>query len=228
MFAATKGVGQRRLVTQTFTSSTTWVAPGVTTNLETLSGYGGVAASDMPSSGEVGYAQAAGPSADPQPTPPYALWQTLDAAADNIVSIIAGNVGTNLISLPSPQYFVDSSDRYSVITYPQNTWVIGSSSTKIQRRSHPSTGNVLASQLASGGNFGWFVTASFISLGYAGQPSTAFGRTFPGGTLAGTEPYRTAVPAVTTTYTNVAVTPGTSYAIVPDAAGGSITISYYA
>jgi hypothetical protein len=228
MFAATKGVGQRRLVTQTFTSNTTWVAPGVTANLETVSGYGGVAASDQLTSGEVGYAQALGPVVTPQPTPPYALWQTLDAAADNIVAIIAGNVGTNYISLPSPQYFVDSSDRYDVITYTSPRWIVGNSSTKVQRRSHPSTGNVLASQLASGGDFGWYVNASYIALGYAGQASTAFGRTFPGGTLAGTEPYRTAVPATTTTYTNVAVTPGASYAIVIGAAGGSITISYYA
>lgn len=227
MFAATKGVGQRRLVTQTFTSTTTWVAPGVTTNLETVSGYGGLAISDQPTSGEVGYAQALGPTAGPQPTPPYALWQTLDAAANNIVSIIAGNVGTNYISLPSPQYFVDSSDRYDVITYPQFKWVVGNTATKVQRGSHPSTGNVLASQLASGGDFGWYVNANYIAPGVPGLPATAFTKSFPGGTLAGTEPYRTAVPAVTTTYTNVAVTPGVSYTIGLPAAGSSITISYY-
>jgi hypothetical protein len=231
MFSATKGAGVRKLVTETFTSTTLWTPPSFLNRVETVSGYGAPATADTPTSGEVGYGYAAGPSADPQPNPPYALWETLDAAADNIVSIIAGNVGTNFISLPSPQYFVDSSDGYSVITYPNSQWIIGSGSSKVQRGSHPSTGNILASQLASGGNFGWFVSASYIALGNAGNFTLtniggAPGLGFPGGTLAGTEPYRTAVPAVTTTYTNVAIIPGSTFSIVVPA-GGSLTVTYF-
>jgi len=50
-----------------------------------------------------------------------------------------------------------------------------------------------------------------------GPSATGFGRTFPGG-LGGA--------ATPTAYSNVPVTPGTSYSItVPS--GGSITITYY-
>lgn len=49
-----------------------------------------------------------------------------------------------------------------------------------------------------------------------GASSTAFGKTFPGGTGGA---------ATTTTFTNIAITPGASYSIVVPS-GGSITITY--
>lgn len=51
---------------------------------------------------------------------------------------------------------------------------------------------------------------------YTGASTTAFGKTFPGGTGG---------PATTTTFSNIAVTPGASYSIVVPS-GGSITITY--
>lgn len=50
-----------------------------------------------------------------------------------------------------------------------------------------------------------------------GPASTGFGKTFPGGV---------GVPASTTSFTNVAVTGGSSYPLVVPS-GGSITITYY-
>lgn len=64
---------------------------------------------------------------------------------------------------------------------------------------------------------------SYFSTTQAGTPpttgasTTAFGKTFPGGTGG---------PASTTTFSNVIVTPGASYNIVVPS-GGSLTITYF-
>ncbi len=222
MFAATKGAGARKSVSETFTSTTSWVSP--TSRIEVASGYGGAATADSETFGETGYAYASFAGV-PQPNAPYAQWGTLDAAANNIVSIISGNVGTNYISLPSPQYFVDSADRYSSITYGPAFWIVGNTAIKVQRGSHPSSGNILYSQLTSGGDFGWYVVATYRVLGNNGSSASAFSLSFAGGTLTGSVPYRTAVAPATTTYTNITVIPGTTYTInVPP--GGSLTITY--
>jgi hypothetical protein len=224
MFSATKGAGVRKLVTQTFTSNTSFVAPGFLTQLETAVGIGSVAVADTATSGVVADHYAT--TAVSQPTPPYLLWQTIDAGADASAASIAANSGTNLINMNSKFYFVGPADDYSFFTSPAATWIVGNSFTKNILGSHPTTGNVLNSQISAGGNFGWTVSANYIALGSAGTATTGFGRTFPGGTLTGTTPFRTAVAPSTTTFTNVAITPGTTYNIVVPS-GGSLTITYY-
>lgn len=225
MFSATKGAGVRKLVTQTFTSNTSWTAPGFLTQLASAAGYGSVAVADIPTSGTVAEHRvfAAGV---PQTTPPYLLWQTIDTGADASAASIAANSGTNLINLNSKFYFVDSQDNYGFFTSPDATWIIGNGYTKTLMGSHPTTGNVLYSQLTAGGYIGWIVSANYIELGSDGTATTGFGKTFPGGTLTGSEPYRTTVAPPTTTFTNVAITPGTTYSIVVPS-GGSLVISYY-
>lgn len=52
-----------------------------------------------------------------------------------------------------------------------------------------------------------------------GANSTAFGKTFPGGSAGG--------PAPLTSYSNVAVTPGATYSVQNVANSASLTISYY-
>ena len=224
MFSATKGAGVRKLVTQTFTSNTSFVAPGFLTQLETAVGIGSVAVADTATSGVVANHYAT--NAVSQPTPPFLLWETIDAGADASAASIAANSGTNLINMNSKFYFVDSSNNYSFFTSPDATWIVGNSFTKNILGSHPNTGNVLFSQISAGGFFGWTVSANYIALGSAGTATTGFGRTFPGGTLTGTVPFRTAVAPSTTTFTNVAITPGTTYNIVVPS-GGSLTITYY-
>jgi hypothetical protein len=224
MFSATKGAGVRKLVTQTFTSNASFVTPGFLTQLETAVGIGSVAVADTATSGVVAnhYAN----TAVSQPTPPFLLWQTIDAGADASAASIAANSGTNLINMNSKFYFVDSSNNYSFFTSSDATWIVGNSFTKNILGSHPTTGNVLNSQISGGGFFGWTVSANYIALGSAGTATTGFGKTFPGGTLTGTTPFRTAVAPSTTTFTNVAITPGTTYNIVVPS-GGSLTITYY-
>lgn len=225
MFSATKGAGVRKLVTQTFTSNATFVTPGFLTQLESAVGYGSVAVADNPTSGTVAEHRVFAAGVD-QTTPPYLLWETIDAGADASAASITANSGTNFINMNSKFYFVDSADDYGFFTSPDGTWITGNTPTKTLMGSHPTTGNVLYSQLTIGGYIGWIVSASYIALGSAGTATTGFGNTFPGGTLTGTAPYRTTVAPVTTTFTNVAVTPGVSYPIVVPS-GGSLTITYY-
>lgn len=59
--------------------------------------------------------------------------------------------------------------------------------------------------------------------GSVGTAATGLSRTFPGGAYVAPTGY----PASTTTFSNVAVTPGASYSLVIPA-GGQINISYYA
>lgn len=225
MFSATKGAGVRKLVTQTFTSNTSWVAPGFLTQLVSAAGYGSAAVADTATSGVVAEHRVFAAAVD-QTTPPYLLWETIDAGADASAASIAANSGTNQINMNSKFYFVDSADDYGFFTVPEPTWIVGNSYTKSIAGSHPTTGDVLYSQLTGGGYIGWTVSADYIALGSNGTATTGFGKNFPGGTLTGSEPYRTAVAPSTTTFTNVAVTPGTTYSIVVPS-GGSLTISYY-
>ncbi len=225
MFSVTKGAGVRKLVTQTFTSNTSFVAPGFLTQLESAVGYGSAAVADTPTGGVVAEHRVFAAGVD-QTTPPYLLWETIDAGADASAASIAANSGTNQINVNSKFYFVDSDDDYGFFTSPDATWIVGNSYTKSIAGSHPTTGDVLYSQLTDGGYIGWTVSADYIELGSAGTATTGFGRTFPGGTLTGTEPYRTAVAPPTTTFTNVAITPGTTYNIVVPS-GGSLTITYF-
>lgn len=78
---------------------------------------------------------------------------------------------------------------------------------------HPTTGNVTYTSASSSYVFG----LEEYTPGTNGTATTGFGLSFPGGTSS--------VPAASnTTYTNVAVTPGTQYTIVNN---GSLTINYY-
>lgn len=72
-------------------------------------------------------------------------------------------------------------------------------------------GTAAASQI---GAYFWGVTYQTYSFPYDGVATTAFGYSWPGGTAG---------PAPTTTYTNIPVTPGTTYTIVNN---GSLTITY--
>jgi hypothetical protein len=119
-------------------------------------------------------------------------------------------------------YNVGTDDTYNITSLSEDYWVSGNSYTIAPSMGSPLTsGNVTYSQ---GTNL-WGLRADVYGFGQNGTATTGVGKTFPGGTLTGTEPYRTAVAPVTTTYSNVAVTPGVSYPIVVPS-GGSLTITY--
>lgn len=215
------GIGQAGvLTTYTFPSgSSTWTAPTGVTNLVSAVGKGsdGRAAAwrfETPSV-FIGDACFAGTSLGPTLAWSTVLGQldSMFAAANAITTLPVGQTATLQYS-------------YAYLWCNNtNEWLLGSafSSTGLWRRngtlsqSYGFTGNVPTnggSQIygpTSGGSM------EFYDTGANGVATTGFGLTFPGGTSS--------IPAApTTTFTNVAVVPGTTYTI---SNSGSLTITYY-
>lgn len=212
------------LVTTTFTSNTTWVAPFGTNLLLSMSGYGGAATSDSYTTSLIaGSSAALAQSGSGYSNPPYAQWANLYNYLSSITSVISANAGLNKLTISTLNYYIAIDDSWFSQNIGNDVWVDGSSYTISPFNSPPTSGNVLNSQ----GSRGWNVIVNGYNLGDVGAATTGVGKTFPGGTLTGSEPFRTAVAPVTTTFTDVAVTPGGSYPIVVPA-GGSLTIQYYA
>jgi len=220
--AASKSASGGTLQTVTFTSNTTWVAPTGVSVLRTMSGYGGAATADTFTT-NLGFSQigafAVGLSA--LTNAPFAQWADLYADYQSELAKVTGNVGVNLLASDNPNYAIGTDDTWDSNTSPQNKWVSGSSYSVTTFGSPQTSGNILH----SAGTDYWFIVVNGYELGSNGAATTGVGKTFPGGTLTGTEPYRTTVAAVTTNFTNVPVTPGVSYPIVVPA-GGSLTITF--
>jgi len=220
--AASKSASGGTLQTVTFTSNTTWVAPTGVSVLRTMSGYGGAATADTFTT-NLGFSSAGafavGLSA--LDNPPYAQWADLYANHQSEIAVVAGNTGVNLLPSAGLSYFIGTDDTWNESPFYKDVWVSGSSYSVTTFGSPQTSGNILY----SAGTDYWFIVVNGYELGSNGTATTGVGKTFPGGTLTGTEPYRTTVPAVTTNFTNVAVTPGVSYPIVVPS-GGSLTITY--
>lgn len=223
MFAATKGAGAPQLKVQTFFSSTTWVAPGGTTKIISMSGRGSAATSDTYypslSVASAGVNLTGGPNTNP----PYADWGSLYARITGATSTISANSGVNKCNFYPLFYYVGPDNTWSSVDLSYEYWISGNSFTVSTFGSPQTSGNVLYSQ----GSASWNVTTAGYLLGTDGVASSAFGYNFPGGTLSGTEPYRTGSSAPITSYDNIPVTPGTSYGIFVGGGGGSfVTIRY--
>lgn len=221
MFAATKGSGLSTK-TVTFTASGTWVAPRTTNLVVSASGYGGPAVSDTQMVTDL-VASSASKVSTTQANAPYAQWSDIEAGLDPAIALVAANTGTNLLTLPRPRYSVAPDNTWSMVTDYFDLWIVGNSYTK-KTIDSPGTGNVLYSAIGPVAT-GWYIEGTRRILGNVGASATALGKTFSGGTLSGTEPYRTAVSATTTTFNTIPVTPGASYSIVVPS-GGSVTITY--
>lgn len=222
MFAAGKSASGGTLQTVTFTSNTTWVAPTGVSVLRTMSGYGGAATADTFTT-NLGFSQigafAVGLSA--LTNAPYAQWADLYTDYQSELAKVTGNTGVNLLTSDNPNYSIGTDDTWDSSTTPQNKWVSGSSYSITTFGSPQTSGNILY----SAGTDYWLIVVNGYDLGSNGAATTGVSKTFPGGTLTGTEPYRTTVAAVTTNFTNVPVTPGVSYPIVVPT-GGSLTITF--
>jgi hypothetical protein len=187
-----------------------------------MSGYGGAATADTFTT-NLGFSQigafAVGLSA--LTNAPFAQWADLYADYQSELAKVTGNVGVNLLASDNPNYTIGTDDTWDSNTSPQNKWVSGSNYSIFTLGSPQTSGNILH----SAGTDYWLIIAEGYDLGSNGAATTGVSKTFPGGTLTGTEPYRTTVAAVTTNFTNVPVTPGVSYPIVVPA-GGSLTITF--
>lgn len=207
----------QQLITETFTSSTTWTAPAGVTNLISAEGKG----SDDTESYWNGYfvnifiGPSCGGSSQLGSTLP---WSSVISQMDSMVSA-ANQVTTN--SAGATGYSVIWNYSY-LWCNTQNQWLLGSVfSARTSERwrrvgtlANPITGsgNVPTSTYtnysATGGTLERFIE------GTAGTAATGFGRTFPGG-------------ASPTTFTDITVTPGQSYTLSIPSPGGYISISYY-
>lgn len=215
-FGFTRAAGGGTLQTVTFTSSGTWTAPVGVSNVSTLSGYGQDGSANYASS-TFTYNAAPGYGGNA----PYAQWGDLYSAAVATQAALAAAVGGY-----GPSGFTGA---YGIRVQSDNKWqvlyqttddlsyvIIDTVSSVYSGSGTPQTsGNIAYAGL---GFSAWNVSTSYHTPAFVGASSTAIGKTFPGGSYG---------PASTTTYTDVAVTPGNSYAISV-ASGGSVTIQYYA
>lgn len=229
---ATRGAGSARglgfagttlnVTEQTFTSSTTWVAPAGVTNLVAVIGRGGSSTSDY-----IGAASAASASTGNAGSGSGSNSLPISSSSvANQPNIVAGLLNTGYTA--SPLSTVDRTFTF----YPNNTFNFSDSG----GGAYPlipvnGTWSVSGSATSSSLNYG--DSASYVAVGQAYYPgssggtTTAFGYSFPGASQVGSYPNATGQSATPVTYNNVAVTPGNSYSIsVPS--GGSVVIQYLA
>lgn len=216
------------LTTVSFTSNSTWVAPAGVTNVVSASGKGAAGVSDY--IGEVANSVAGQIHFEVSlPTnPPYAQWS--NAYGNHLTAL-------SQLNLSYPTYGpANLTNGYSVLMQTTDYWYVFSGNTTnlsgvyltgydVTILGSPQTsGNI--TYLGSNAIDQWYITVQGYVAGGVGAVSTALGQTFPGGSYTGSYPNGVGNAAVTTTYTNVPVTPGTSYPIVVPS-GGQVTLQYY-
>jgi hypothetical protein len=213
------GIATRRLVTQTFTGNGTWTAPATTTRIESASGYG---AAGTPSSysGDVNQSHIVDTilgqnnTGNGSSTSGARSWDSFQNDAVSVASHInGGGTGTDL-DFHYTGHLADNTYDWATNSFPFNNAIPGSATVSYSS-GWKTTGAVVDGDIG-------FSTVAWREYGTTtpattGADTTAFGDTFPGGTGG---------PATPTSFSNIAVTPGTAYPItVPS--GGSLTITYY-
>lgn len=225
--ASARGYGfagiKLNVVSETFTSSTTWVAPATVTNLLAVIGKGQDGASDYQGTITVAYVtvvnSASGSGANSLPI--------TAAGAYNTARICA-----NLYNAGGYQSAPNAANRqftfYANNTFAwtdTNPWGFGDFPYYLVAGTWSYSGSPLSGSLTYPGSFSYSASGGVIYPGSAGATTSGFGFGFPGGGLSGTYPNATGDAATPASYTNVAVTPGASYSLsIP--AGGYITIQY--
>lgn len=211
------GIAMGNVVSQTFTTNTTWTAPAGVSLLSSVTGKGAAGAAAytdantsrsfqvMKVTGSASTSGGGGQSG-------ILSWSDLWSQAQSFQSEInAGGTGSDTSAI----YVQYTDSRYIQNTGTNLSWssaIAGSAS--LSAISFPQSGNVTSGASAS-------ATVSFQQAGAyhsatTGASATGFGKTFPGGYSG---------PASVTTFSNVAVTPLTQYSIVVPTSG-SITITY--
>lgn len=200
--------GKRRVITETFTSSQTWVCPLGVSLLNTLTGEGadGVGITTPNTTDtliNVNYS-AVGTGSDG-----VATWSNFDSVVDGWVSTLDS---TGSLSYNRAVVTAYADGTVDLADAPQNiTGAVPGSAIKITSGAWASSGAITASGDATV-NYDYYVAAA------PGANTTGFGYTFPGGAAS--------TPATSVQHLNVAVTSGASYPLVVPT-GGSIVITYY-
>lgn len=216
------------LTTVSFTSNSTWVAPSGVDLVVSAAGKGSAGISDY--EGQVAGRQFTAWGFD---TPfnvnaPYAQWANIYNSYATVFSQLNLSYPSYGPSALATDYlvFLSANDYWGAITFSPTdlSTTLLTSYNVVVSGSPKTSGNITYSSLS--GIEGWSVYIYGYVRGSAGTASTALGKTFPGGTYTGTYPNAVGSAASTTTFTNVAVTPGTSYPIVVPS-GGQVTLQYY-
>ena len=208
LFALTGGA---KLVTETFTTSTTWTAPLTTAVIGTLTGEGAdgtpatVQSAAMVSCNVTYYTSGSGtPGSGP------VQWTQAQSGADTVRNTL--NAGGAAVTFNTYQIDAYPDGTNYLTEYAQYVEdVVAGSAYDTYSGGWQSSGPIAAS--------GWStVHYDYVQPAFDGANTTGFGKTFAGGVSGGA--------ATPVTYNNVAVTPGAAYTLVIPA-GGSITITYY-
>lgn len=226
MFSANTPQGSTvSVTTQTFYSSTTWVAPAGVTSISTLVGKGQDGTSGGYSSDLVGQVRVAVFVTPGSYDPPPPDWSNIGGSLD--WSAPYGNEQSFLSDLNSGAPSVRSKTYYFCFYQyygtPYNAWyttgVRPNIGVTIQgyataNSTPPSSGVIpISSNIFNS----YLISADTYHPGSAGSSTTGFGYTFAGGAAD--------TAATPVTYNNVAVTPGASYSLsIPS--GGYIQITY--
>lgn len=232
---ATRGAGSARglgfagttlnITEQTFTSSTTWVAPAGVTNLVAVIGRGGSSTSDYQGGISVADASvsnsASGSGANNLPITYSSVANTTSICAS---VFNAGGYRQATYALNRAFTFYANNTFAWSDTYPYGT---GTFPYYLVAGTWSWTGSPLSGSLTYGDSASYYAYGDVIYPGSSGGTTTAFGYSFPGASQVGSYPNATGQSATPVTYNNVAVTPGNSYSIsVPS--GGSVVIQYLA
>ena len=212
---------------ETFTSNGSWTCPVGVTSLIYVRGKGQDGTSDTPQTITETYT-ANGSGSGSGANPPFPDWSTLYADASGGYSQIT--VG----AISGPTAIIAGSN---VTVFFNNTWNYSASSPlnldgfyiSYLSSLNASGAAATSGQIVYAGPFQlgqWSFSFTRILYGSAGADTTAFGYTFSGGSLSGSYPNQVGNAAATTTYTSVAVTPGTTYNFVVPS-GGSVEFAYY-
>ena len=226
--ASARGFGfsgiKTNVTSQTFTSSTTWVAPVGVTSLLAVIGKGQDGASDAQGTilaAEVTVSNSSGGGTNSLPISASAAYNTCTQCAN------AYNVGGF-----RPAYFAVNRD-FQFFSNQTFLWVDNypyGNTGDFPYYLIAGTWGVVGTPLS--GNLSWpapyvnyAAAGDIIYPGGAGANTTGFGYTFTGGGVSGSYPDQVGIAASPASYSNVAVTPGASYSLsIP--ASGYITIQY--
>lgn len=215
------------LTTVSFTSNGTWVAPAGVSTVVSASGKGANGVSDYVGLVATNIAGQIHFETGLPTNPPYAQWSN---AYNNHLTALSQ------LNLSYPTYGPSNfTTGYTVLLQSNDYWYLISGTANLSGvyltgydvtvlGSPQTSGNI--TYAGTGGLDEWYIEVYGYVAGGAGAASTALGLTFPGGTYTGSYPNGVGNAATTTTFTNVAVTPGTSYPIVVPS-GGVVTLQYY-
>lgn len=237
--AASRGFGEFTsgllLTTETFTSNVTWTAPSYVSSLAVFTGRGSNATSDDYSS-DTSYVNT------------YNTYKSVNgggivtthdwsAIYNNLQSWISymnsgSGRGGPVSRGPMASFEIYNTNNYGSYAGPvappatpgfaEQYFQYGTAA-DASSFSVPSSGTITYANTTQNGAVS--VRFNPVYLGGDGTASTGIGKTFPGGTYNFSTGIGGAAP--TTTFTNVAVTPSSSYSIVVPS-GGSVSLSYYA